>query len=241
MNPPNQRATKNSTAYVDLLSRCVLALIHGHALSDVPPDQRSSTNLLLFHLRCEPRTQVIVLDLHGVSSRLNPSEFFAHALQVQHEDAKCNEKHVAPFLGCAYNGRGGTTMKTLLQGKTIKAVFVSDGESTLRFECSDGSSVLWKTDGDCCSESWFADITGFAALAGGTVAGVDRVEMPEPADGRSRQEVDSAYGYTVTTEKGQASIVFRNSSNGYYGGDMKEMTEEPQGCKWSEITDDWSA
>lgn len=133
-------------------------------------------------------------------------------------------------------------MKTLLQGKTIKSIHVSQGESALRFDLSDGASVYWITDGDCCSESWFADITGFAALIGGTVASVDDVEIGEdPNDGRSRQEVDQVYGYTVTTDKGRASIVFRNSSNGYYGGDMGEALGETCKREWREITDDWSA
>ena len=61
-------------------------------------------------------------------------------------------------------------------------------------------------------------------------------------DGRSRQKIDEAYGYKITTDKGHADIIFRNSSNGHYGGWLKNaniLKEIPNDLK--EIRSDWSA
>ena len=54
------------------------------------------------------------------------------------------------------------------------------------------------------------------------------------------QECDEAYGYKLTTDKGYADIVFRNSSNGNYGGSIELLKRElPEGM--IAITDDWQA
>jgi hypothetical protein len=136
-------------------------------------------------------------------------------------------------------------MKTILDGRTIKALLVGkwDGraEGALYF-VTDNGVVLWRVDGDCCSESWFADITGVHNLLGWEILSIHEVEMPAVVDGRTRQEVDRVYGYRITTDGGLADIVFRNSSNGYYGGDMAEseyVSSLPDGLK--EISQDWSA
>ena len=144
-------------------------------------------------------------------------------------------------------------MKELV-GRTIRGVEVNDDETLLRFQC-DGGPVTFEVDGDCCSSSWFADIVGFDALIGRTVAEVREVDLEEgkappvdvpasgllTASGRSRQESDSLYGYVVATDRGRCTIAFRNSSNGFYGGRLHHSTGEYAGAKWRQITDDWSA
>lgn len=131
-------------------------------------------------------------------------------------------------------------MKELI-GKKIQAMAVNETQSILSFE-TDKGLVNFEVYGDCCSESWFADITGVAALLGGTVANVEEVSMDgyNVEDGRTRQEYDSAYGYKIRTDKGDADVVFRNSSNGYYGGKLVAgPAEAPNGM--TGITDDWRA
>lgn len=118
----------------------------------------------------------------------------------------------------SWNSADDTTMEKSLLGRTVRALEVSeDGERALRFRCEDGD-VVWGTDGDCCSESWWADGFQLGALRGGTVVEVVSLDMPDPDDGRTRQEYDSVYGYEITTDQGVATLAFRNSSNGYYGG-----------------------
>ena len=124
-----------------------------------------------------------------------------------------------------------------LVGKTIRAIFVSPGEGQLLFKTDEGD-VGYHVWGDCCSESWFADLTGVDALIGGTVTETEDVKYSEPNDDRTRQEHDVVYGYKIKTSKGHADLSFRNSSNGYYGGDL-ESGDAPEATV--AITDDWSA
>jgi hypothetical protein len=126
-----------------------------------------------------------------------------------------------------------------LIGKRIDRVLVSENEDYLVFE-TDAGDVVWETYSDCCSETWFADITGVNALLGGRVASVECADLPSVEDGRTRQESDSFYGMKITTDKGNADIIYRNSSNGYYGGNASLAKERPS-KPLREITDDWQA
>lgn len=131
-------------------------------------------------------------------------------------------------------------MKELI-GKTIIGIRVNDDQSVMAFDTDQGT-VAYSTYGDCCSETWFADIFGAKALIGGKVSEASEIEMPayNVEDGRGRQESDSAYGVKIVTDKGQAEVVFRNSSNGYYGGNIDPHTGKlPAGM--TQITDDWRA
>ena len=130
-------------------------------------------------------------------------------------------------------------MKELI-GKTITALRVNEDQSILAFDHQDGSSTSYQTDGDCCSETWFADITGISALIGGTVAEVAEVEMQSIDDGRTRQDEDEFYGVKLRTDKGIADIVYRNSSNGYYGGSI-HLYQHTLPENMTSITDDWRA
>jgi hypothetical protein len=127
-----------------------------------------------------------------------------------------------------------------LDGKTVVGIDVLDGESDLRFRCSDGSTVVWATEGDCCSESWWADAFELSALRGHTVRSAKEIKLPSPDDDRSRQEEDVAYGVEITTDRGVAKFAFRNSSNGYYGG-WAGLGHDSEG-PWTELTgNDWRA
>lgn len=129
-----------------------------------------------------------------------------------------------------------------LIGATVVALSVSDGEERLCLTLDNGRYLIGSLEADCCSQSWFADITGVDALLGGTIAHAEEVDEKECEDGRTRQEYDRVYGIKVTTNKGYCDIVFRNSSNGYYGGwliGFEETTVAPE--DFVPITDDWSA
>jgi hypothetical protein len=140
----------------------------------------------------------------------------------------------------------------LLVGLTINKIEVDDdGQSYLRFWTNSGM-MTYQADGDCCSESWFADMIGVQALIGGTVAAVAELPLPNynVDDGRGRQDSDQAYGYQIITDKGSCDVIFRNSSNGYYGGDIFLMTEDQLNGHngynliphtWVDIAEDWSA
>lgn len=133
-------------------------------------------------------------------------------------------------------------MLELLKDRTIREVYTADEDRSMLLVTDDGI-VRMDLYADCCSETWFSDIYNFDALLG-RVSEAKEVELPDydVADGRSRQEEDLAYGVEVVTDKGSAKIVFRNSSNGYYGGSLESVLlvdSLPEGLK--RITDDWKA
>jgi len=132
-----------------------------------------------------------------------------------------------------------------LIGKIVTKISVADQgteypEGVLIFE-TDSGKMHYVTDADCCSETWFADITGVDALLGVVVKDAVRIDLDEPKDGRTRQEEDQAYGVKITTERGVCDIVYRNSSNGYYGGGCSLAVDYNGATNVREITDDWSA
>ena len=133
-------------------------------------------------------------------------------------------------------------MKELI-GKKITGISISEDHETLAFE-TDKGTIVYTALGGCCSESWFADITGVCELLrGGAVKTVETIDMDgyNVDDGRCRQECDEAYGLKLVTDRGYTDIVFRNSSNGYYGGWLDDGTwrEPPDGM--TAIVDDWHA
>lgn len=132
-------------------------------------------------------------------------------------------------------------MKKLLCKKII-SLYIGEDERSLIFKTNEGLFGYF-AEGDCCSESWFADITGVDALINGTVSEVGYISMDgyNVEDGRGRQLSDEAYGIKITTDKGVSRIVYRNSSNGYYGGYLEEIIDPAIDNKVREITDDWMA
>jgi hypothetical protein len=133
-------------------------------------------------------------------------------------------------------------MKELV-GKTIQAIWIDgDEQGYLSFDTNDGQ-FRYVAQGDCCSESWFYHILGADALLGHTVTSVVEVDMPDPTDGFSRQEVDQLYGINIRTDVGMADVEFRNSSNGYYGGwvEFMEDTPIPDSVRMVQVTEDYTA
>lgn len=114
-----------------------------------------------------------------------------------------------------------------LVGKRITAIQIDRERDFLQFHTDQGT-VVWGAYGDCCSESWFQDLINVHALidyddkkkASPVVTAVEEVAMGEvlPA---TRQDYDQLYCVNIKTARGVCSVVFRNSSNGYYGGDVQ--------------------
>jgi hypothetical protein len=101
-------------------------------------------------------------------------------------------------------------------GKRIVAVYIADDKMALRFDLEDGTSVIARTDGDCCSHSWVESVEGPERLLG-VVQSAQDINMPDLGT-PPEHECLSYYGYKITTDKGDCIIDYRNSSNGYYGG-----------------------
>lgn len=152
----------------------------------------------------------------------------------------------AEMLRRPRDNTGHITIRRALGGRLITGLAVTDNQDHLVFD-TDAGQVIFHAGSDCCSESWFADITGVDALIGGVVSEVEEIALTSynVEDGRGRQESDQAYGYKILTDKGRAEIVFRNSSNGYYGGSLEfvRVIEPRDGADrpLKAITDDWKA
>lgn len=130
-----------------------------------------------------------------------------------------------------------------LEGNVVRSVFVSDDQGYLKF-LTDKGEFTFAAYGDCCSESWFADIIGINTLFNQEVIITEEVSMAHvQQDDRCRQEYDQFYGFKITTNKGVTDIIFRNSSNGYYGGSLERVLpgHDISSVKFIQITDDWSA
>lgn len=141
------------------------------------------------------------------------------------------------------SGQYGQDIRNLgkvLIGTTVTEIRVKPGEASLALVTKDGVCAL-DTDADCCSETWFADILGVQHLLNHEINELEFLDLPRPDDGRSRQEEDQAYGLRLTTAAGVCDIIFRNSSNGYYGGWANLAQEAPDIEGWRVITDDWQA
>lgn len=127
----------------------------------------------------------------------------------------------------------GSTMESLVD-KTVREIWLGEVdvgidhsyyEPVILFVCDDGN-VAYHTEGDCCSETWFADLIAVDLLIGHTVRETearpireDDEQTPEEK-ARTKQEYDLIYGIHIRTEAGTSEVVFRNSSNGYYGGSL---------------------
>jgi hypothetical protein len=127
-----------------------------------------------------------------------------------------------------------------LIGKSVIGLRVNEDQSIMAFDHPDGTSTSYETYGDCCSETWFADVIGVSALLGSHVLAVEHMDLPEVDDKRTRQEYDSFYGVKLQTNKGIVDIVYRNSSNGYYGGAIYLNNKALPEVMIS-IFDDWQA
>lgn len=109
-----------------------------------------------------------------------------------------------------------------LIGKIVRAVFLSAEGGALRFDFDNNDSIVVRADGDCCSYSWIEEVQGIDQLIGSPVVAVEDIDMPDRPGNRYGHDEDvmAYYGCKITTQKGYALIDYRNSSNGYYGGNL---------------------
>lgn len=129
-----------------------------------------------------------------------------------------------------------------LEGRLINSIALNDDQTLLSFE-TDKGILNYRAIGDCCSVSWFNDILGVSALLGGKVTEVIEMKEKEAEEYESKEkhpftpqiaiedntELIQIYGYKIITNKGHGEIIFRNASNGYYGGEL-ELVEDDAHC-----------
>lgn len=127
-----------------------------------------------------------------------------------------------------------------LIGKTINAIQLTSDKKAIRFLLGDGSDVVAKADGDCCSETWIEHISlpagGFPAVVL-EAADIDMPDLGTPPE----MDCLAYYGFELKTDKGHMVIDYRNESNGYYGGYLSWPDEYFYGGVFGQnmSNDDW--
>lgn len=121
----------------------------------------------------------------------------------------------------------GTADCIELLNKQISRVMLNSFSDQILFITSNGEQFLYQTEGDCCSTTWIEEINGLDNLLGQVIHDVEDVPMGEPEadrahgqDGSKYFDVLQDYGVKFTTTRGYCDLVYRNESNGYYGGSL---------------------
>lgn len=131
-----------------------------------------------------------------------------------------------------------------LKGKTVIKIKVSPDLSEIAFEVKEYRGVVYKYQAlsDCCSESWFAHMTGVSNVIGAKVIDVSSIDFDLPVEHPEykgiRQDVAKLHAIDLTTSKGNARIEFRNESNGYYDG-YASLVHGSGISKLRHVTEDW--
>jgi hypothetical protein len=140
--------------------------------------------------------------------------------------------------------------KTFMPGRMVTKLEVGDDGNYLRFTFDDHRVAEFVAYGDCCSHTWVNDLNGVDALLGYLIVSCVTKEMDKPDEDEDEDDGDVVqhYGYTITTQKGYFDLLFRTSSNGYYGGSLDLVDDEENSwCDkpgsetlWQVVTKDWS-
>jgi hypothetical protein len=125
-------------------------------------------------------------------------------------------------------------------GKRFSEFEVTTTGSALRINYVKDMPDYFLVSGDCCSDSWISDIFMPDYVYNDVITSVIKIPLETSynweMDARTRQKQDKVYGYRFNFESGKTAILaFRNSSNGYYGGSVDQVTSSNLlGVKWCE-------
>lgn len=128
----------------------------------------------------------------------------------------------------------------MLEGQRIKQINIS--EDSLFITTNKGTHKF-RIEGDCCSHSYFHEFLNVNQMLTWVAKSVEEIDMPEvPIEEYGEYEESIlAYGYKFHTEGGYGIVVFRNSSNGYYGGYMEyDGLVDPSTIEGKELKEDWN-
>ena len=121
-----------------------------------------------------------------------------------------------------------------LKGVVLRNVETRENGDRLVLTLADGSERVYVADGDCCSTSWVEHLTVPSDLEGATVLRVSEYDYGVEATDEQYAECEThrewldqlkVYQTVITTDRGDVVIEYRNSSNGYYGGSLVEVSK----------------
>lgn len=131
-----------------------------------------------------------------------------------------------------------------LIGKTLTGVKLAKDKEAILFQTTEGDIVA-RCDADCCSHTWVEGIENTIGSFPAVVTAADDIEdgLPETINDHPEHACLQFYGFKVVTDKGVLVIDYRNSSNGYYGGNLSWPGEYHYGGVYGQNNsdDDWEA
>lgn len=107
---------------------------------------------------------------------------------------------------------------------------LSAGGTFIRRMCKCPSPVLhpqvtvWNTHGDCCTQSYFYEIEGIDNLIGQYVIDIIFREIKREDVDDNSCHVRDIHAVEIVTDKGIGIIFMRAEHNGYYGGEILDIT-----------------
>lgn len=142
------------------------------------------------------------------------------------------------------NNQGYVALTELI-GEIVAAVLINDENTVIDFILAEYSPlnkytpkhITYQATYDCCDWSWIEHINGIDALIGYKVNNVIEREVSyfDDPDG----DFTKVYGWTIETAAGRCDIEMRNSSNGYYVGNLMLTNMEKVYIRPSLVVDDF--
>lgn len=145
------------------------------------------------------------------------------------------------------------TLAAMKSAGPVSKVLISNDKTVLYVRAGSRWFEL-EVEGDCCSSTWIESIENLDALIGRQIVGIEEVQMGEPSEEEYAKHKE-VYGYDgdsledyamkLVTGAGITTIIYRNSSNGYYGGSAgwRELSTEaewaPEQDVAREVVDDF--
>jgi hypothetical protein len=136
-------------------------------------------------------------------------------------------------------------MKELKNKEVTEINVYGDYHDYMEFVTKEGP-IAYFASGDCCSSSFFSDIWNAENIVNQEVINVEDISLEAgeaPNRGAEEDDNEKIYGIKITSKIGSCVIIFRNHSNGYYGGGVdlvSQVGDKAKAKKWN-ITNNWSA
>ena len=102
-----------------------------------------------------------------------------------------------------------------LIGSVITSLKIADDKMAIKLTFEDKEFIV-KCDADCCSHTWIEHIEMCDLPA--KIVSIQNLDLER--EDNSDGEFIQFYGCKIITDKGEIVIDYRNSSNGYYGGNL---------------------
>lgn len=106
-----------------------------------------------------------------------------------------------------------------LIGKTIVGMMIRDDKEALLLQTAAGGLVIGM-DADCCSHTWIESVSTPALGYPAKIIDARDLELNKPDSNDGDYDVVRYYGAIIVTDRGDIVLDYRNSSNGYYGGNI---------------------